>query len=222
MLSSSCCMQYQLWLSITQSVFGHHSRALVQGTSGVSTVPPSVTEKKSAHICWNDGVCFCYTEVTVPLHRGAIHQNVVEIVLHWYLTIKPKLHKLKTDLSGDFHTHNTLDFIQTHKHFKMLDKEQAHLNPEGDHTRLLLSTSFPALHLSLLSIHQSFLFSLSLSALGYSMIVKAKEHLWVLTSISLSTLWPTIISHTHTQWCVLYTHAHTILYQLVTELHFDW
>lgn len=66
---------------VHHSVFGHHSRALVQGTSGVSTVPPSVTESKSAHVCWNDGVCFCYTEVTVPLHRGAIHQNVAEIVL---------------------------------------------------------------------------------------------------------------------------------------------
>lgn len=50
----------------------------------------------------------------------------------------------------------------------------------------------------------------SLFALGSIVIIKAKEYLRVLTpSISLSTLWPAIISHTHTRLYVQYTHEQT-------------
>lgn len=88
------------------------------------------------------------------------------------------------------------------------------------------------------NISPSLSVSLSSYALGNIVVIKAKEYLWVwILSISLCPLWPAIITHTHlcththirlwsTHKCTVYTqtHAqtHTIVYQLVTELHFDW
>lgn len=55
--SSSCCMQYWLWSSITQSVFGHQSRASVKGTISISIAPPSVTARKSLAPCLLEQWC---------------------------------------------------------------------------------------------------------------------------------------------------------------------
>lgn len=150
-------------------------------------------------------------------------------------------HKLKQKLT------TLVVFTHPYKH-RGLGQRAALLRPKGK--KRLLSLPPPLLllftaYLSFLSINLCLSFthsllpslspSLSLFALGNTVIIKAKEYLWVLTSsISLCTLWPAIIppthathtctrTYTHTHAHIVYRHApHTLVYQVVTELHFDW
>lgn len=92
--SSSCCMQYWLWSSITQSVFGHPSRALVQGTISISIAPPSVAARKT-EIFMSAGtmvpsVCFCRKAVIFLLCHKAIQIIIIiffKMSFHCYIKI---------------------------------------------------------------------------------------------------------------------------------------
>lgn len=166
----------------------------------------------------------------------------VPIYLHWVHGFKKEIWVITFTQNVCISTFRLNVCTNRQAHTSKLDKEWPFYSPKEKKRLLFPFSSFlscspvSSLHLSLLLS-----LSLSLSALSNSVIIKAKEYLWVSThSISLSTLWLAIIlcrhAHIHTDvhnthkhtckyvsvdiWT--HTHTHTLLYQVVTELLFDW